>query len=277
VLAVLVRLGAARVRAVLAVLVRAGAGVLVGAVAVALAGFAVSAGGPHPAARPALALSVVVTHGDPGPEPSGGDDASAGRLALLAEARRALATMRDSSYQHQTEVDAAEGAYNFDCSGFVDYALGRARPAALAALPVSSSKRRPLAKDFEHHLRAITDGANGTDGRWRAVRTVPELRPGAVIAWLRPADVHSRNTGHVVIVLRKPVPNPARADEWLVEVADSTESPHAADSRDTDGDGLGTGTIGLSVDGAGRPVGYYWRGGVSTVLQHTEISLGEPV
>jgi len=230
----------------------------------ALLGVGASAGGWQVPGRSALA--AVSAPGAP-------DAASAGRLALLAEVRRELVTMRDSNYQHKTDVDTTEGAYNFDCSGFIDYALAHSVPAARTALPVTTSTR-PLAKDFEHHFRAV---ANGTAADpWQPVTTLPALRPGDVIAWLKPADVKSRNTGHVLVALENPVRNPARADEWLVKVADSTTSPHAKDSRDDDTDGLGTGTIGLSVDGADHPIGYYWRGGVSTVLKHTEISMGQP-
>jgi hypothetical protein len=224
-------------------------------------------------ATKALATAVVPAASDTTLVPAAADTASAGRLALFTEVRRELATMRDSSYQHKTDVDTSEGEFNFDCSGFIGYALAHSRPAALKALPVTTSTR-PLAKDFEHHFRAVAAGS--ADGPWRPVGIVSELRPGAVIAWLKPADVKSRNTGHVVVALDKPVRNPARADEWLVKVADSTASRHAQDSRDADTDGLGTGTIGLSVNGAGHPVGYYWRGGVSTVLKHTEISMAEP-
>ncbi|GAA5159152.1 hypothetical protein GCM10023321_39830 [Pseudonocardia eucalypti] len=197
----------------------------------------------------------------------------AGRTALLAEVRRELVEMRDTGYQHRTAVAAREGGYYFDCSGFVDYALAHSRPANLDALPVTRSTR-PLAADFVRHFRAVAAGTAG--GPWEPVGTVPELRPGDVIAWLRPAEVKSRNTGHVLVVLETPVANPNRPGEWLVKAADSTTSPHAEDSREKSDDGLGTGTIGLSADTAGRPVGYYWRGGVSTVLRHTEIALGRP-
>jgi hypothetical protein len=200
----------------------------------------------------------------------GGDGA---RQAFLAEVHHELATMTDTAYQHTTDVEAGEGGYYFDCSGFVDYALAHSLPADLKALPITTSVR-PLAADFEHQFSAAGDGTAA--GPWRAVPTVAELRPGDVIAWLKPADVKSHNTGHVLVALENPVQNPARSDEWLVKVADSTTSPHAQDSRGADADGLGTGTIGLSADGAGHPVGYYWRGGVSTVLKHTRISLGQP-
>lgn len=224
-------------------------------------------------------LAVLVVGVTAAPERSPGTTAVAaaspdtGRTALLAEVRRELVDMRDTGYQHRTAVAAREGGYYFDCSGFVDYALAHSRPANLEALPVTRSTR-PLAADFVRHFRAVAAGTAG--GPWASVGTVPELRPGDVIAWLRPADVKSRNTGHVLVVLDTPVVNPNRAGEWLVRVADSTTSPHAEDSRGQSDDGLGTGTIGLSVDAAGQPVGYYWRGGVSAVLKRTEIGLGRP-
>jgi len=78
--------------------------------------------------------------------------------------------------------EIGEGAYNFDCSGFIDYALAHSVPAARNALPVTTSTR-PLAKDFEHHFRAVGNGTAA--GPWRPVTTVPALRPGDVIAWLQ--------------------------------------------------------------------------------------------
>ncbi|WP_445184668.1 hypothetical protein ACTXG6_40910 [Pseudonocardia sp. Cha107L01] len=192
-----------------------------------------------------------------------------GRAALLAEARRELAAMRDTQYQHETEVNAAKGEFYYDCSGFLDYALKRAAPAAFRALPVTASSGRPLAQDFEHHLRQ----AGGGDP-WRSVSTVSALLPGDVIAWLATPDSKTRDTGHVMIVLGAPVHNPQRADEWLVKVVDSTVSPHAQDSRGADDEGLGTGAVGLVADASGHPVGFYWRGGLSKVAKRTDVALG---
>src|SRR4051812_8581746 len=62
---------------------------------------------------------------------------------LAIEARRELAAMQTSHYQHPTDIDEETGSFDFDCSGFVDYALRRVLPEALAALPVT--KKRPLA------------------------------------------------------------------------------------------------------------------------------------
>jgi hypothetical protein len=102
------------------------------------------------------------------------------------------------------------------------------------------------------------------------------LRPGDVIAWQVTEDSTSGDTGHVMVVLAAPTRNPARQREWLVQVADSTLSPHADDSRHDGQTGLGTGTIGLTTDDAGAPVAFYWQGALSKRAKPTEIALGQP-
>jgi hypothetical protein len=192
--------------------------------------------------------------------------------ALLAEVDRELAAMRSTRYQHHTVVNEARGSFHYDCSGLVDYALGRAAPDDLQALPVSTSTR-PLAADIERRLQAA---GTGTPGPWRAVPDVTSLRPGDLIAWLATEDSTTGDTGHVMVVLEPARPNPDRAGEWLVRVADSTLSPHARDSRTRPTTGLGTGTIGLVTDGAGHPTGFYWRGGLTRHPEPTTIALGRP-
>jgi hypothetical protein len=231
------------------------------AAAVGLAPPASAVAGPSPTAAPAL-----VHDGGAGAPKDGGE-------ALLAEVKGELGAVRDTGYQHTTEVDRSRGAFFYDCSGFVDYTLGRARPAALRALPETASAGRPLAKDYEHYLRALDRG--GSSDTWTSVPSVAALRPGDVIAWLTPPDSDSDDTGHVMIVLDRPVPGRQPSQEWLIRVADSTVHRHARDSRD-DADGLGTGTIGLVADRLGQPTGFFWRGGLSTVVKTTEIALGRP-
>lgn len=100
------------------------------------------------------------------------------------------------------------------------------------------------------------------------------LLAGDIIAWLVTPDSRSRDTGHVMVALAAPVPDPAHPGEWLVQVADST-TPHAEDSRHGT-EGLGTGTIGLQVDNAGQPTGFYWRANLSSTPRLTHIALGQP-
>jgi hypothetical protein len=201
------------------------------------------------------------------------DGRDAAPTALLSQVRTELAAMRTTGYQHTTDVRPATGEYYYDCSGLVDYALARSAPADLKALPITTSVR-PLAEDFEHHLSAVAQGSAG--GPWQPVRAASELRPGDVVAWLKPPGSTSTNTGHVMVVDQAAARNPARPAEWLVKVIDSTTGPHAQDSRGQDDDGLGTGTIGLQVDDSGAPTGFYWQGGVTAQPTLTQIALGRP-
>jgi hypothetical protein len=178
--------------------------------------------------------------------------------ALLMEVDRELSRMRSSKYVHHTSINEANGVYDFDCSGFVGYALEGAAPNAWSELRSTSAIGRPLAKHFEAFFAALP--ADSHAGNWRRVARASDLEPGDVIAWLRPPDVTSKNTGHVVIVHGKVTPYPERPGAYLVPIVDATHSRHGhGDSRlETKTTGLGTGTILLITDGSGAPVAYRW-------------------
>lgn len=208
---------------------------------------------------------------DPGLPPAA--DASAppgqGASTLLAEAQRELSAMKQSSYTHPTSVDEQTGTFDYDCSGFVDYALGRVLPDALRTL-VAATVARPVAKSFETFFRSIATSA----GRWRRVLRVQDLVPGDVIAWLEPPKIQSTNTGHVLIVRAAPMQR--APGEWVVPIIDSTESPHGpSDSRYAkNATGLGTGSIVLLVDGGGAPTGYRWSTSSGSMPYTTAVALG---
>ena len=94
------------------------------------------------------------------------------------------------------------------------------------------------------------------------------------MSWLRPLESDSNNTGHVMLVRARAVLNPQNPQEVLVEVLDSTTSPHAQDSRAQGQSGLGSGTIGILTDSAGNALAYHWRGGVSRREEATPIAFG---
>jgi hypothetical protein len=196
--------------------------------------------------------------------------APAGPATLVGEVERELNAMRFTRYQHTTAVDEGSGSYLYDCSGFLDYALGRVLAADLSAIP--HAKSRPRAADIESYLRR---GLTGPIAGWQALARVDALGPGDVIAWLATEDSTTADTGHVMVVMGAPTRESSRPAEWLVRVADSTLNPHARDSRKPGATGLGTGTIGLVAE-RGTPTAFYWRGGVSRAAKPTEIALGRP-
>ena len=79
-----------------------------------------------------------------------------GSILLLSEAERQLALMNSSDYTHTTYVDEENGIYNYDCSGFVGYALYRADPCAISVLLHKGFNvrlhKRPDTGNFYYHL-----------------------------------------------------------------------------------------------------------------------------
>ena len=190
--------------------------------------------------------------------------------ALADEAARELSVVRASTYAHRTRVDEAAGVFDYDCSGFVVYALRKVAPGALEPLRVHASGR-PLARDFV----ALFETEDGSAiAPWHAIRRVAELARGDVIAWRKPAEVESRNTGHVMIATGTPT---MRAEgEWVVPIVDSTAAPHGkSDDRfSPKKSGLGRGTIVLLADAAGAPYGYRWSEWRGSHPHRTTIALG---
>jgi hypothetical protein len=70
-----------------------------------------------------------------------------GPTSFLAKVDAELRTMKRSTYAHKTSVDEAAGVFDYDGSGFVDYALSRSAPRAFSALQ-ASTPRRPRATEI---------------------------------------------------------------------------------------------------------------------------------
>jgi len=189
------------------------------------------------------------------------------RAALVLEADRELAAVVESHYEHRTHVVESDGRFDYDCSGFVGYALSRAAPAALHVV-IEATRARPLARHFEAFFASPR-------APWTRVERAAELVPGDVIAWLEPPAKHSRNTGHVMIVDRAARPG-RQPGEVYVAVIDSSRSGHGpADARNRDHrGGLGAGELVLLVDRDGRPTGYRWSRSRRSLAYRTEVALG---
>jgi len=287
------------------------------------------------AASPSAASSGRVT----GHMPNFGDQpATQGAGALYAETVRVLSQVRETRYTGGYVVDEEAGRFELNCSGFLALLLYGVSPETLATVDRSGKHYRPRAEDF--HRSILRAGPQGDGTGWLRLERVSDLRPGDVVAWLRPAERSASSaTGHVMVALGGPRLNPARPGEVLLPVADCTLSPHGdlaamheagspepeaarppqqgreptlepvpgaalgqpqpleveassaiapgiergsaawlaalpRDTREPGIGGVGSGVIGLATDAAGRPVAYWWRGGVSRHRLVTSIMLG---
>ncbi|RYZ05865.1 MAG: peptidoglycan endopeptidase [Myxococcales bacterium] len=218
------------------------------------------------AAFAAAWLTVSSAHASEAPAKAKASERILQRLERIAE------NLRESKYNHATVVDEKSGRYEFDCSGLVTWVLRRTAPGAHAALIARSA--RPVARDYYWAFaRAPTDRA--PRGLHKVAR-VSDAQPGDLVAWLKPAQVQSPNTGHVAFLLEQPRPIEGVPGGFLVRIADASSYQHDADDRYESGrTGFGTGTILLLADEtSGEPRAYGWYGLRSRYVMETPIALG---
>lgn len=182
--------------------------------------------------------------------------------------------LRDSRYSHATRIDERVGTYEFDCSGMVAWMLGRAAPKAQGAVAWRAKSARPLARDYYAQIAATKPGS--AKYGWSRVGRVSDARPGDVIAWLRPKEIRSANTGHVAFIVSAPAPAPGVANGYLLRIADASRYQHQDDTRSESGrTGFGMGTILVVADPeSGAPVAYGWVGIESAWVLATPMAIG---
>jgi hypothetical protein len=180
----------------------------------------------------------------------------------------------ESKYTHATRVDVKKGRYEFDCSGMVSWVLARAAPKAHGAVVWRAKTSRPLARDFYAQIAAQKPGPPHYG--WSRVSRVADAQPGDVIAWLRPKEIRSVNTGHVAFLVRPPEPAPGVENGFLLRVADASRYQHQDDTRSASGrTGFGVGTILVIADpDSGAPVAYGWVGLSSAWILSTRMAIG---
>jgi hypothetical protein len=201
----------------------------------------------------------------------------------FAQVRATFAAARQSRYVHDARIDEAGGVFELDCSGFMEHVLSKGTPAALdemrrgLELENDIPRRRPLARHFVRYLEALAAGRVSATA-WESVERVVDLRRGDVIAWLRPEDARTRNTGHVMMATASPRPAPGLPGAWIVAIVDSTSTRHGpGDSRAPAGaTGLGVGEILLVAQEGGQPTAYRWSPN-SRRERVTTIAMGRPL
>ena len=164
-----------------------------------------------------------------------------------------LSELKSTRYSHKTMVDEDAGMYHLDCSGLACYVLKHVAPKALAAVP-KDGRPRARAKDFYEAFSSapINESGNG----WQRIVRLLDAEPGDVIAWRKDPLPPKGNTGHVVIVMGKPVAD--GKNTVRVRICDSSKSRHAQDTRAKGDTGIGVGVMWFRVDDNGAPIAVHW-------------------
>ncbi len=200
--------------------------------------------------------------------------APVGPEAVLSTLVRIESTLQVSKYTHATLVDERAGRYEFDCSGMAAWVLKRSSPVAHSAVTFRATNGRPLARDY---YRQIATSIAGHERQgWERVPRVADATAGDVIAWLKPKEIQSANTGHVAFLLAAPEPVPETPYVYLMRIADASRYRHQDDSRaGTKRTGFGHGTIlVVASPESGAPVGYGWVGLRSAWVLSTKMAIG---
>jgi hypothetical protein len=189
---------------------------------------------------------------------------------LTGEAQRMIAEYPDTRYSHKTQIDKSQGICEVDCSGFIVTLLKHKAPKHLES--ISTIHKRPLAEDF---FTAFAPKEGAPARGWKRVEQLADARPGDVLAWVKLDRVEGDNTGHVMLIAERPIPE--LPERFRVRVYDSTLHGHAHDERTNSGrSGIGQGTLWLEVDNRGRPIGYRWKSRTGK-LQVVPIAIGRAV
>jgi hypothetical protein len=182
------------------------------------------------------------------------------------EAYRMFLNMNSTEYVPPPyQVDDARGIYRFDCLGFVDHVMMNADPAGYHEIGEGGN---PDIQSYAAYFNRLDTTMPDVLG-WTKVDRSMDLKPGDVCLWLKP---RTRNNGHMWIIAGEPQVNPKRNSEVLVRIFDSSWA-HSDDSRTGSACplGLGSGILGMMVDGPGNPIGFYWDGGTGPASEKDTI------
>ncbi len=195
---------------------------------------------------------------------------------FFGEVTNEFKTMTTTRYQHKTQVDRTVGSYQYDCVGFVSYALQQSAPQAWASVVSVCGIRKGYFPSPPRYQKFFAGLAETPQPGWQGIAKVSELRPGDIVSW----DLKTKTAvGHAVVIAS--IPRPEADGVWIVEVYDSTAAPHLDDSRSGDSraqaiepggrrSGLGHGVMALIADPvSGALIGHRWSPKAKTIIAPT--------
>ncbi len=173
---------------------------------------------------------------------------------ILYQAKQILLNLKSTRYSHKTKVNEKSGIYILDCSALACYILNRAAPVSLRLVPVDPDHRHARAKNFYDAF--LNAQVGNTHNGWQRILRLMDAEPGDLIVWRRNPKPPTGNTGHIVVVMEKPVKE--KDGGMRVVVFDSSRRRHARDTRQKGDSGVGEGIMWFRVDESGAPVAIHW-------------------
>lgn len=252
---------------------------------------------PAPAARTTQVLfprisSLMLTHGLPsshrlalintlhlaGALPSHEHSSSSflkipSRKDMVAFVGHAVSTLRHNHYRlGGGRFDLSRGIYSLDCSRFVDKVLSQVYPAAFSNLVTATGTGLPATLHYYNFFSDLSHGQE--ESHWNRIDRIGQLRPGDILVF-RYKNLHGRRTsGHVMVVMEKPVATTHQA--YSVRVADSAPIRHSQDTRLANESGIGIGTMLLKPTSSGKPAAYAWELG-GTWKNNVRFAMARPL
>jgi hypothetical protein len=215
--------------------------------------------------------------------------------------RSIMSNMHTSRYHlGSNQFNLEDGTYQVDCSAYVNHVLEHSAPQAYNSLQAQTGTNRPSTSDYFHFLAKIP--AEQATHNWMKVAQVDELQPGDLIVYRKNAVVkvktvhkikqvrhghkkirrvvHTKiihqNSGHIMVVMSKPIPDANLPNVYHLEVSDSASSGHGHDTRGHSG-GIGMGTVLIKVsESTLAPVTLSWQE-VSRWQPHIMFEMGRPL
>ncbi len=187
----------------------------------------------------------------------GADDlvgaASGPGARLAARIEGLLDSLKETDYQHTTEINEAKGSVKCDCSGLVGFFLRHEFPEAYVSLKGDEAawRKRPLSVTY--YQTFVAAGAN-SGGPWQRVVKLQDAAPGDVLAWRKKTLKAGSTTGHTCMIAGKP--EIIGDGKVRVRLIDSTRAPHENDTRPDGKTGMGAGYKTFLVNAEGECAGY---------------------
>lgn len=191
---------------------------------------------------------------------------------LVNFVQRMVSNLHYSSYKlGGTHFDMRRGVYIVDCSVYVDHILKEVYPHAYSKLVHWSKSKKPTTHHYYHFFNNLSIAPQRY---WNPVKQVAQLQPGDILVFRKKKYAGTDGTGHIMIVMDKPV---QRKNMFMLRIADSAPYRHSQDTRHRAKSGIGIGTMVVKVNPhTDQPAAYAWTVG-SHWKQNVVFAMARPL